>query len=245
METSMASKLEEWNLDGLPHWMAELCDSGPPIGGATYALVYGIDADKVLKLTDCAASQIYLSSLETASDSVRDCFPTVYESAGKVGTKRDGRAVYAFVVERLYGFNQLQGRTLSSAPCPRVGTLTTDTGDQARKQLFDFSLQIDDIYEEYIGKNFEQRGILNDLGILNAQCFGYLLARALTETKFASFTPALRWLAQMSLRNKWMWDLGLALEGNVMATAWGEPMLSDPVYSTPAMYLRNPEATFV
>jgi hypothetical protein len=201
-----------------------LRDSDDYIGSGAFSIVVGVDRQTVLKISTCEASRIILPRL---MQQPQEGLPLVYKCFGQVGhvTETDcyGQIpLHAYLVERLHPTFQIQRGQLRTDACPRGPQMCAKTPGDA------------------VGAyNWLERKLCDEAassehapGHQGLHPFVPAVQRALTGTRFSPLIGAIRKLASRVTAGEWKFDVLQRFDTNVLVSAWGEPILSDPVFAS-------------
>lgn len=198
-------------------------DADAHLGDGAYARVLQVSPARVVKLTSCPASVALLDELHQAqhSEALASALPVVFRRYGAVAEDADGFRFFGYEVERLFPVGQLDAmRTARNcygqAPEQRREQSPVRYGNQAYWRFERLRRRIASAQARYIRK--EQPGW--------KECLALAGELASERDPFGA-EAAFAWLERFIERHQV--ELDLLMEGNVLLSAWGVPVLADPV----------------
>jgi hypothetical protein len=213
---------EQWHLDNAPQELLQMVlASDAKLGEGSFSIVLRLDSARVLKITTCQASNIILPKL---TEKPVPGLPLVYQDFGVVGRVAGVESFYediplrAYVMERLYSRADIAA--LRKDACPRGDAMRARSVGDAKGAV----------------AWLEKRICGNSLGLHDANEVPLVvqtLDSLLSATRFQPLVSTVRRLAPRVRAGEWEFDWATysAFGRNVMLSLWGEPILSDPVYS--------------
>jgi hypothetical protein len=193
------------------------------LGDGGYARVLALSPARVVKLTSCTATVALLDALalQTRAQRRASALPAVFRCYGPVAVDADGQTFHGYELERLFAPGQLAAMRTARAcgdetPPERRITFAARHATQTYRRFQQVRVRFEHQQTRYIrGKQPAWQECLALAGALASErdAFG-------TEDAFG-------WLERFVDRHRV--ELDLLSRGNLLMSAWGTPVLADPV----------------
>lgn len=202
---------------------ALMADTAAWLGDGGYARVLALSPARVLKLTSCTASVALLDALAADTRARRRpaALPAVFRRYGPVAADADGQTFHGYELERLFAPDELAAmriaRVCSDEAAPeRRGACAARHAAQTHRRF----ARSRERFER------EQARYIRGMQPAWQECLA--LAGALASERDAFGTEAaFGWLERFIGEHRV--ELDLLSQGNLLMSAWGEPVLADPV----------------
>lgn len=213
-------------LDDAPPSIKSLINQGQFLGDGAYSRVFAKSEYQALKVTCCKATITMMRELYELAQgkAVPLHLPLIYECLGPVATDADGLTFHGFIIERLFEPEQYRDRLLARQAMRAAGIQDrgcrniTLTVDESWQRFSSVRESLDQAWDEHY--RFERAGWSE-----SATLAGYVAS--FNEVCLLDAGPTFTFLETFVVDTRY--ELDLNAKGNLLVSAYGLPILADPV----------------